>query len=67
MAKKNWLGQKQLRYFELYKNGELRYYKDLNDHKGTIILGKTSNLRKTGRTEITFFSEGNKAKEYKLL
>ena len=39
----------------------------MKEHKGTIVLGPSSNLRKTGRTEITFFSEGNKAKEYKLL
>lgn len=67
LAKKNWVGQKQLRFFELYKTGQLKYFKDITDHKGTILIGKTSNLRKTGRNEITFLSLGKKDKEYVLV
>ena len=45
----------------------MKYFKDLNEHKGTIMLGKASNIRKTGRNEITFLNVGKKDKEYVLL
>jgi|TARA_B110000285_G_C14959042_1_gene530682 hypothetical protein len=36
LIKKNWrpvFNNKQLRYFELYKNGEVRYYEDTGDKR----------------------------------
>ena len=49
LLKKNWYGNKQLRHFELYPSGELKYYKDVTNYKGSIMLGPESNIRKTGR------------------
>ena len=39
LMKKNWYGNKQLRFFELYKNGELKYFTKEYDYKGSITLG----------------------------
>lgn len=38
MLKKNWYGKKQLRYFTLFNTGEIMYYKDMTEYKGTILL-----------------------------
>ena len=36
LQKKNWYGNKQLRFFVLYNDGEIKYYKDMKDYKGSI-------------------------------
>ena len=66
LLNKNWYGNKQLRYFELYPSGELKYYKDITDKRGSIMLGPESNIRKTGRSQLTMFCT-NKKKEYIIL
>ena len=58
MKKKHWYGNKQkLMFFELHKQGELRYYKHITNHKGTIVIGAATNIRKTRRTQITLSCE----------
>lgn len=55
LLKKNWYMNKQLRYFVLYSHGEIKYYKDEIEPKGTIVLGPNSYIRKTARNEITLY------------
>ena len=56
---------KQERRFELFMNGEIKYYKN-KDHKGTLILIKGSKARKVGRSEATLRIPGTK-KDYVFL
>ena len=44
----------------------MRYYKDITDYKGTIVIGGATNVRKTGRAQITLNCE-RKNKEYVLI
>lgn len=55
LIKKNWYGNKQLRFFVLYTNGEIKYYKDMKEFKGSITVGGGSKVRKTGRTTMNVF------------
>ena len=41
--KKNWYNNHQLRQFELYSTGEIRYYKE-KTYKGSITLGMNSQV-----------------------
>lgn len=66
LVKKNWYGSKQIRFFELYQYGELKYYKDMKDYKGSITLGPNTKIRKTQKTTINIFCE-KKKKEYVLI
>ena len=66
LQKKNWYGNKQVRFFVLYNNGEIKYYKDMKDYKGSIQLGQGSQVRKTGRTTVNIFCI-KKQKEYVLI
>ena len=66
LVKKNWYGNKQVRFFELHNNGELKYYADKRDFKGSIQLGPSSKVRKTAKTTITLTCE-KKKKEYVLI
>lgn len=66
LCKKNWYGNKQLRFFELYRYGELKYYKDLKDYKGSITLGPNSKVIKIAKTTIKMFCE-KKQKDYILV
>ena len=52
MLKKNRWFQKQVRYFHLYQNGELKYYKDLKKYKGKITLAKNTRVLKTGKNQM---------------
>lgn len=36
----------------LHKNGELKYYKELNKYKGKITLNKDTKVRKTAKNQI---------------
>ena len=65
LLKINWYGSKQLRFFELFGNGELKYYQDMKDFKGCIMLGGSSKIRKTKKTTINLYCE-KKKKEYTL-
>lgn len=70
LIKKNWYGLKQLRYFELYGNGDLKYYQDMKDYKGCIYIGKASRVVKTAKTTITLYccdNFKNKSKDYVLM
>jgi hypothetical protein len=66
LCKKNWYGNKQIRFFELYGNGELKYYKDMKDYKGNINLGPDTKVRKTAKTTITIYCERRK-KDFVLI
>jgi len=66
LCKKNWYGNKQLRFFELYRYGELKYYKDMKDYKGSITLGPDSRVLKMNRTTIKVYCE-KKQKDYILV
>ena len=66
LIKKNWFGAKQLRFFELQQDGQLKYYEDMNKYKGTIKIGSTSLARKTAKTTITLKCE-YKNKDYVLM
>lgn len=66
LVKKNWYGNKQLRFFELHTNGELKYYAEKREFKGCINIGPNSKIRKTAKTTVTLTCE-NKKKEYILL
>jgi len=65
ILKKNRWFMEQERRFELYANGDLKYYKG-TEHKGTMVLTKRSKALKTGRTnfEVVLPDVG---KCYKLL
>ena len=52
LLKKNRWFNKQLRFFNLYENGELRYYKDFYNFKGKIILTKDTKVLKTGKKQL---------------
>ena len=65
LKKNRWL-KKQLRFFILYQNGELMYYKDVSDFKGSIKVGPNSKVRKTAKTTISLTCE-RKGKEYILM
>jgi hypothetical protein len=66
LCKKNWYGNKQVRFFEMYRYGELKYYKDLKDYKGSITLGPESKIIKTAKTTVKIFCE-KKQKDYVLM
>ena len=66
LVKKNWYGNKQLRFFELYGNGEMKYYKDMKDYKGNITLGPDTMVRKTAKTTVTIHCEKRK-KDFVLI
>jgi len=55
LIKKNWYNSKQLRFFELYNTGELKYYKDMKDYKGSITLDGTSKIFKVAKTTLEIF------------
>ena len=52
LLKKNRWFQKQVRYFILHPNGELKYYKDVKKYKGKITLGKNTRILKTAKNQI---------------
>ena len=66
LLKKNRYWKKQLRFFILYQSGELMYYKDMTDFKGSIKVGPTSKVRKTAKTTVSLTCE-RKGKEYVLM
>jgi hypothetical protein len=51
LKKKNRWFQQQLRYFQLNKKGDLRYYKDYRP-KGKITLAKDTKVLKTAKNQI---------------
>ena len=65
ILKKNRFFMQQERKFELYANGDLKYYHGV-DLKGIMVLTKRSKARKTSRNEfeITLPDVG---KVYKLI
>ena len=66
LLKKNRYWKKQLRFFILYQSGELMYYKDMTDFKGSIKIGPTSKVRKTAKTTVSLTCE-RKNKEYTIM
>ena len=50
----------------MYANGEIKYYKDFTDYKGSIIIGASSKVRKTAKSTIAVNCE-RKGKEYILM
>lgn len=55
LCKKNWYGNKQIRFFELYRYGELKYYKDIKDYKGSITMSHATKVIKVAKTTIKVF------------
>lgn len=47
--KKNKFFRKQPRYFTLFEEGIIKYYKDINKFKGSIILDKNCKVLKTAK------------------
>lgn len=41
-----------MRFFKLYPNGELKYFKDVKKYKGKITLMKSTKVLKTGKHQI---------------
>lgn len=66
LCKRNWYGNKQIRFFELYKSGEMKYYKDMKEYKGSIILNSESKISKVAKTTIKVYCV-KKEKEYMLI
>lgn len=66
LIKKNRFLNKQLRFFVLYQSGELMYYKDMTEFKGSIKVGPTSKVRKTDKKTVCMTCE-RKGKEYILM
>lgn len=66
LCKRNWYGNKQIRFFELYKTGELKYYKDMKEYKGSIMLRADSKITKVAKTTIKVYCV-KKEKEYMLI
>ena len=52
LLKKNRWFNKQIRYFQLYQNGELKYFKDQTKYKGKITLAKNTKVLKTGKNQM---------------
>lgn len=52
LLKKNRWFQKQIRYFHLYSNGELKYFKDVKKYKGKITLSEGTRILKTGKNQM---------------
>ena len=65
LCKKNRWMVNQVRFFMLYENGDLRYYKDQHEYKGTIKVGLSSKPRKVDKVTILLTCEVKK-KEYKI-
>lgn len=55
-----------MRFFELQRDGQLKYYEDMDKYKGTIKLGKDSLARKIAKNSITLKCE-YKNKDYVLM
>ena len=66
LVKKNWYGNKQLRFFELYLSGEIKYFTKDFDSKGSIVLGPDTKIRKSARTTLTIYCE-KKKRDYILM
>mgnify|MGYP003707016867 CR=1 FL=1 len=66
LCKKNWYGNKQIRFFELYQYGELKYFKDMKDFKGSIRINEHTRVIKVAKTTIKVFCS-LKQKEYTLI
>jgi hypothetical protein len=66
LCKKNWYGNKQIRCFELYKYGEIKYFKDMKDYKGSININAQTKVVKVAKTTIKIFCS-KKQKEYTIL
>lgn len=49
LLKKNRWFQKQVRYFQLFQTGELKYFKDIKKYKGKIMIGKGTKVVKTAK------------------
>lgn len=49
ICKRNWFGAVQVRFFELYRYGEIKYYKDIKEYKGSITLGPNTKVIREGR------------------
>lgn len=49
----------------LHRNGNIKYYKDLIKHKGTIVLSKTTKIFKTAKNQIEI--PVTKSKTYTLI
>ena len=64
LLKKNRWFNKQVRFFNLYQNGELRYYQDIKKYKGKITLSKGTKVLKTAKNQIEI---PTKNKTYVLL
>ena len=55
LCKRNWYGNKQIRFFELYRYGEIKYYKDMKDYKGSITINAQTKVVKVAKTTIKVF------------
>ena len=66
LLKKNFLGMKQLRYFVLHDNGEMKYSKQIVEHKGTLVLTAQSVvITNEKKTEMTLKNCTNMEKKNK--
>ena len=67
LLKKNKFMSKQARVFELYANGEMKYYKD-SEYKGSITLLKDSEVTMPLKNTLKVVDKGKKGgKEYELI
>jgi hypothetical protein len=66
LCKKNWYGNKQIRFFELYRYGEIKYYKDMKDFKGSITINHATKVIKVAKTTIKVYCS-KKNKEYTIM
>lgn len=66
LCKKNWYGNKQIRFFELYRYGEIKYFKDMKDFKGSITINSQTKVIKVAKTTIKVFC-CRKLKEYTIM
>ena len=66
LCKKNWYGNKQLRFFELYSDGELKYYKDITEFKGSIKITPSSKIIKEGKSTL-LIDDMAKKKQYVIM
>ena len=55
LQKRNEWYWKQERHFVLYLNGEVKYFQNEADQKGTIVMNKNTKINRTSKTsfEIT--------------
>ena len=69
MNKRNWLGKEQLRYFELYSSGQIKYYeskKNEREYKDSAYIDENTIIQ-FAKNQIKFASAKKNRQDYVLV